>query len=130
MAYTGLTAKLSVGEKDVAYISNWSIDETRDVIEITKLGSNEKEVVPSLYYWSASAEGAADFTTSSGQEDLRNAMLNDTAITVKFYLNDDTYLTGTAVITAFSLSISTEDKATVSISITGNGKLTLTKPGA
>ena len=76
------------------------------------------------------AEGAADFTTSSGQEDLRNAMLNDTAITVKFYLNDDTYLTGTAVITAFSLSISTEDKATVSISITGNGKLTLTKPGA
>lgn len=130
MAYTGLTAKLSVGEKDVAYISNWSIDETRDVIEITKLGSNEKEVVPSLYYWSASAEGAADFTTSSGQEDLRNAMLNDTAITVKFYLNDDTYLTGTAVITAFSLSISTEDKATVSISITGNGKLTLTKPSA
>ena len=34
MPYTGLTAKLTINDKQVAYISNWSVDETRDTIEI------------------------------------------------------------------------------------------------
>ena len=49
MPYTGLTAKLTINDKQVAYISNWSVDETRDTIEITQLGSKEKEIKPSLH---------------------------------------------------------------------------------
>ena len=67
MPYTGLTAKLvvdfkkgesEVEKKTIAYISNWSIDETRDVVEITELGKATKNVKPTLFYWSGSSQYA------------------------------------------------------------------------
>lgn len=129
MIYTGLTAKLTIGENEtIGYISNWSVEETRDVIEVTQLGSKNKTVRPSLHYWTASAEGAADFESTSGQKKLRDAMVNGTAVTAKFYLDDGTYMTGKAYVTAFSVNISSEDKGGVSVSLTGDGELTLMVP--
>ena len=129
MTYTGLTAKLTIGNDDIAYISNWSVEETRDVIEVTQLGSKNKKILPSLHYWTASAEGAADFTSSSGQKTIRDAMVNGTVITAKFYLDESTHLVGNAIVTAFSVNISSEDKGGVSISLTGDGELTLETAG-
>lgn len=125
MPYTGLTAKLTINNKDVAYISNWSVDETCDTIEITRLGSKNKEVLPSLCYWSASAEGTADFSTDSAQKAIREAMVNGTEVDVKFYLdtNNNVALYGKAFVNSFSVNISAEDKGGVSVSLTGNGKL-------
>ena len=81
MPYKGITGRLTIlidnqkNEKNtgnyvgtpVAYISNWSVEETRDVVEITQLGEKSKEILPSLLYWSASAEGAADFSDGAQQ---------------------------------------------------------------
>jgi|AGTN01.1.fsa_nt_gi Phage major tail protein 2. len=136
MAYTGLTAKLTVGENEIAYISNWSIEETRDYIEVTKLNSQFKEKIPSLSSWTAKADGAVDFSTTSGQALIRDAMNNGTPVEVKFYLNYDvistnhTYFTGSAYIDSLSFDISAEDKANISISLSGIGALTLTLPSA
>lgn len=127
--YTGLTAKLAIAETTVAYISNWSVEETRDIIEITKLGSKNKEKIPSLYGWSASADGTADFTTGSGHKELRDAMLAGTKVKAKFYLNDSTYLTGEAYVESLSMDISAEDKGNISISLSGDGDLALTVNG-
>lgn len=124
--YTGLTAKLKIGENTVAYISNWSVEETRDIIEITKLGSKNKEKMPSLYSWSASADGTADFTTGSGHKELRDAMVAGTKVEAKFYLNDTTFLTGSAYVESLSMDISAEDKGNISISLSGEGDLALT----
>ncbi len=134
MPYTGLTAKLTIGDADVAYISNWSVDETCDTLEITKLGENTKEILPSLCYWSASAEGTADFSGSS-QSAIRQAMIDGTSVKVRFYLDTNakgnspetkfTYLEGTAYVNSFSVNISAEDKGGVSIGLTGEGKLNL-----
>lgn len=129
MAYTGLTAKLMIGEKELAYISNWSVEETKDVIEVTKLGESSKEKLPSLYSWSASADGTADFENDAAQKTLREAMLAGTPVTAKFYLKDETtYLTGTALVESMSLDISAEDKGNISISLSGTGELALTSP--
>lgn len=137
MPYTGLTAKLTIDGKDVGYISNWSVDETRDTIEVTKLGSKDKEIFPTLHYWSASAEGTADFADKHSQLDIRDAMVNGKEITVKFYLDtnakNDTaetryvYLEGSAYVTSFSVNISAEDKGGVSISLTGTKELSIKK---
>lgn len=128
--YTGLTAKLSITqnetEKDIAYISNFSIEETRDMIEVAKLGSATKEKVPSTLGWSASADGAADFSSTSGQKDLRDAMTNGTLVNVKFYLTENTYLTGQAYVESLSTEVSSDDKTSVSISLSGTGSLTMT----
>lgn len=132
MPYTGLTARLTINDKKVAYISNWSVDETRDTIEITQLGKKEKEIKPSLHYWSASAEGTADFATESAQKEIRDAMLSDTPVDVKFYLDVDNNvaLYGKAYVTSFSVNISAEDKGGVSISLTGTGELTYSSAGS
>lgn len=137
MPYKGITGKLTILDgaaartadgyqgTPVAYISNWSVEETRDVVEITQLGEKSKEILPSLLYWSASAEGAADFSNGA-QQALRKAMTEGTPVNVRFYLDSETYLDGTAYVTAFSVNISAEDKGGVSISLTGSGELKLT----
>ena len=128
--YTGLTAKLKINQDStdaqVMYISNWSVEETRDIIEVTKLGSKAKEKKPSMYSWSASADGAVDFGTSSNQKALRDAMIAGTPISVTFYLDDTAEFTGTAYIESMSVDISAEDKGNISISLNGEGELTLT----
>lgn len=124
--YTGLTAKLTIGENTVGYISNWSVEETRDTIEVTQIGQKNKEIYPTLCYWTASAEGTADYASDGSQKALRDAMIGGQAVQVKFYLNETDYFSGTAYVTAFSTDISAEDKGNVSISLTGSGALTLT----
>ena len=128
--YTGITAKLTITqnetEKEIAYISNFSIEETRDMIEVTKLGTVTKEKVPSTLSWSASADGAADFASTNGQKDLRDAMTNGTLVNVKFYLDETTYLTGQAYVESLSTEVSSDDKTSISISLAGTGSLTMT----
>lgn len=124
--YTGLTAKLTVDGITIGYISNWSVEETRDTIEATELGKKEKTILPSLYSWTASTEGTADFA-NKGQKALREAMLGGKQIEVKFYLSDTDeirhYFNGKAYVTSFSTDISADDKGNVSISLTGDGAL-------
>lgn len=127
--YTGITAKLTIlqgeEEKEIAYISNFSIEENRDMIEVSKLGSVTKEKIPSTLSWSASADGAADFALVNGQKDLRDAMTNGTILNVKFYLDETTYLTGQAYVESLSTEVSSDDKTSVSISLAGTGALTM-----
>lgn len=129
--YTGLTAKLEIksgveSSAAVAYISNWSVEETRDIIEVTKLGSKAKEKKPSLYSWTASAEGTADFGVTSNQIKFREAMVNGTLVDVTFYLDETVKFSGKAYIESMSVDISAEDKGNISISLNGDGELILT----
>lgn len=128
MAYSGITAKIVVGSGEgtqVAYISNFSIEETKDILEITKLGSPTKEKIASMYSWTASADGTADFETDVAQTTLRNAMISGTPVTVKFYLSDSRTLTGEALVESMSIDLSAEDKGNISISLSGSGALTM-----
>lgn len=136
--YTGLTAKLTVGKTEngttydetIGYISNWSVEETRDTVEVTQLGEKNKEVCPMLYSWTASADGTADFADEHGQKALRAAMIEGTKLKVKFFLSETDHLVGEAYVTSFSTDISSEDKGNVSISLTGTGELAFEKSAA
>lgn len=129
--YTGLTAKLEIKNTaesaavTVAYISNWSVEESRDLIEVTKLGSKVKEKKPALYSWSASADGTADFGTSTNQKAFRDAMIAGTPVNVTFYMDENVKFSGSAYIESMSFDISAEDKGNISISLSGDGELTL-----
>lgn len=126
--YTGITAHLEAkregdtAAKSIGYISNFSIEETRDVVEVSRLGHFCKDKVAALYSWSASADGAAEFA-AGGQDDLREALKTGKKISVSFYLDSNTYFTGDAIVESFSVDISAEDKANVSISLSGCGEL-------
>ena len=130
--YTGLLGKLNIAGKDIAYISNWSVEDTADVIEITKLGNGYKEKLMGQESWSASAEGAVDFTDSAlSQIELFKAKHSGTPVVCKFYLQNQSVETGpevtflgTGYIESLSVDLSAEDKGNISISISGTGALT------
>lgn len=135
--YTGLTGKLIINRNAivpnttpvVAYISNWSIEDTADIIEVTKLGGKFKEKLPGLQNWSASADGAVEFAlvsgADSGQAELFAAKHDGTEVNCEFYLNDTTKFSGKGIIESLSVDLSAEDKGNISISISGIGALTL-----
>ena len=64
--YTGLTGKVMIGVGEsaaaVAYISNWSIEDTVELIEVSVLGQKTKNKLAGLRGWTAIAEGAVEFT--------------------------------------------------------------------
>ncbi|MCL2375725.1 MAG: phage tail tube protein [Firmicutes bacterium] len=137
--YTGITGKITIGEDDkkVAYISNWSIDQSNEVMEITELGSRYKKKVSGMKDWTASADGALYFGENTNHGAIYEAFEKGETIKVKFFLydkesenangNKDIYFDGEALIESLSIDLSAEDKGNVSISLTGCGKLTLNK---
>jgi len=142
--YTGLTGKVTIsteGKTDakVAYISNWSIDLSSDVIEVTQLGQSYKEKAATIRDWSASADGTVCFDGADSHKYLFDAMAKGKEVDIKFYLycektpkdNDrgpskkDTYFKGKGFIESLSVDLSAEDKGNISISIAGNKELEL-----
>lgn len=133
MLYTGVTGKVSIkqGEataKDLAHISNFTVDISREMVEVASLGSKYKEKVPGIMDWSASADGTADFATTSGQKDLFDAFDAGTELECSFYLTADLFLVGTAFVESLSISTEAEGKADISISLAGTGGILLTLP--
>ena len=53
-------------------------------------------------------------------------MIAGTPISVTFYLDETVKFSGTAYIESMSVDISAEDKGNISISLNGDGELTLT----
>ena len=128
--YTGLLGKLTIGgtAKTIAYISNWSVEDTTDIIEVTRLGNGFKEKLPGLQSWSASADGAVEFgqvnNASSNQAALFKAKRDGDEVDCEFYLNNSVKFFGKGIIESLSVDLSAEDKGNISISISGIGKLT------
>lgn len=126
--YTGITAKLTMKNNAVAYITNWSVENTCETIELTMLGSEDKEVLPSFTDWSASAEGYASFTGIQSSDVLYEAMENGVPVKFEFALETErvndvekvkTGFSGYALIESLSLKASAGEYPTVSISIVG-----------
>ena len=85
--YTGLTGKVMIGKgtaADVAYISNWSVEQTTEMLEIAQLGKVYKEKKPGLQSWSASADGVVCFDTINSHEALFTAKKNGDSVKVKW----------------------------------------------
>ena len=127
--YTGLTGKVMIGVGDaattaVAYISNWSVEDTVELIEVSELGKRTKNKLPGLRVWTASAEGAVEFTDSAnGHKSLFDAMHDGKEVKCEFYLDGTTKFSGKGLIESLSIDLSAEDKGNISISISGVDEL-------
>lgn len=135
--YTGLTGKLTLGIVSteggtqsaselpaVAYISNWSIEDTVELIEVSVLGQKTKNKLAGLRGWTASAEGAVEFTDgTAGHKLLFEAMQGGKEVKCEFYLDGNTKFSGKGLIESLSIDLSAEDKGNISISISGIDEL-------
>lgn len=128
--YTGLTAKVKIGEKVsakvLAYVSGVNLDLEKNIIEILQFGAQYKEKVPAIKDWSASIDGTVALATGGTQKDLYDAFESGAPLTVGIYLNDTTYFEGTGLVSTFHIDASPDDKINLSADIAGTGATTLT----
>lgn len=138
---SGITARLMFKSGNVAYITNWSIDNSRELIEVNSLGNIDKEVAPGVSDWTASAEGVLAFKDgvdeTLGQAAIVKAMEDGELVSFNFVLDTkivdnntvpNYYFTGVAIIESVSISASVGELPNISISISGTSKLEFATP--
>ncbi|MCL2177315.1 MAG: phage tail tube protein [Firmicutes bacterium] len=124
--YTGLTGKIKI-DGEVAYISNWSVDTSREIIEVAELGKPYKKKVAGSASWSASADGTVVFGSGADSHSkLFVAMNSGEPVECEFILNENASVkfTGKALIESLSVDLSAEDKGNISIALSGIDALT------
>lgn len=121
MAIAGYGGAVYVGTNKVAEIKSWSLELGGDTIDVTSFDSGGwKEHLASLAEWSGSFEGMFDTADTNGQVALINAWLNRQSVTLKLYVDNTHYFTGTAYIN-LSLEVPVDDAVTISVDFTGSG---------
>lgn len=126
--FTGLTAKVSIGNpaETLAYISGFDLTLEKDVIEILQFGAQFKEKVPAIKDWSASIDGTAALSKTGSQKKLYDAFSSGEAIKVEIYLDDNTYFSGSALVSSFNISGAPDDKINLTAELSGTGATELT----
>ena len=120
--------------ENVAFIRNWSVEETSDVVDSTTMDSGQqRSYKASLKTWTGTADLFIRFDDSDGSEAITSADTEVTAITVggeftfKFYPDDSqtTFENYTAkgIVTSISRSVALDGMAEMSISIQGTEAL-------
>lgn len=131
--YTGVTGKLSIKKGagtavDIVHMASFSVELSKEMIEVVSFGEDYKEKVPSIKDWSASADGAADFDDDGGQKLLLDAFEDGAKLEGTFYLDDTTFFKGDCYVESVSISHSADGSAEVSISLAGSKAVALTVP--
>jgi predicted secreted protein len=130
MLYSGVTGKISIKKGtaaavDLLHMANWSVELSKEILEVISFGNDYKEKVPSIKDWSASTDGTADFAADSGQAMLLKAFDDGELLTGSFYLDDNTFLVGSCYIESLSIEHAADGKADISISLSGSGGVLL-----
>jgi predicted secreted protein len=122
--HTGSEGTVKIGANAIAEIRSYTIDETGDTIEDTTMGDSARTYKAGLKDFTGSVDVYWDETDTSGQM----ACTVGSSITLNVYpegaTSGDTYYTGTALVTGFSVTGSFDGMVEASITFQGTGGLT------
>ena len=123
-SHIGRDGIVKVGSNAVAEVKSFSIEETADTVETTKMTDTARTHAITLTSFSGSVDCFWDETDSTGQ----GALTNGASVTLALYpegdTTGDTYYTGTALVTGVSRSASFDGMVEATISVQGTGALT------
>jgi hypothetical protein len=123
--HKGSEGVVKVGANTVAAVRSYSIEETGDTVEDSVIGTVARTYKPTLTSWTASMDIYWDESDTTGQ----GALTIGAEVTVGLYPEGDTtgdvYYTGSAIVTGSSISGSFDGMVEGSISLQGNGALTI-----
>lgn len=123
--FKGNDGTVKSGSNAIAEIISFSVSETSDVLETTTMGDQAKTYVASFKDATATVETYFDDTDTTGQGTLTVG----SSVTVSFQMEGDTTgdhkLSGTGIITDFSLGVSADGINTATYSIQISGGLTV-----
>lgn len=125
-SHIGRDGIVKVGSDAVAEVKSFSIEETADTVETTKMTDTARTHAVTLTSFSGSLDCFWDETDTNGQ----GALTNGASVTLALYPEGDTagdtYYTGTALVTGVSRSASFDGMVEATISVQGTGALTST----
>ena len=102
--HTGSQGTVKVGSNAVAELKNWTLDQSQDTVETTKLGDTTKTFSVTQSSSSGTMDCFWDETDTSGQ----GAMTIGATVTLNLYpegaTSGDTYYTGSAIITSVGVA--------------------------
>ena len=120
--HTGSEGTIKVGTDTVGELRSYSLETTADTIESSNMGTTARTYKAGLTSWSGTASLFWD-ELDAGQ----TALALGTEITIKVYPEGatagDKYYTGTAIVTAKSVSASFDGLVESEISFQGTGAL-------
>jgi predicted secreted protein len=120
--HTGSEGLIKVGTDTVGELRSFSLETTADTIESSNMGTTARTYKAGLTAWSGTASLFWD-ETDAGQ----TALALGTEIVIKVYpegaTTGDKYYTGSAIVTAKSVSASFDGLVESSISFQGTGAL-------
>ena len=120
--HTGSEGLIKVGTDTVGELRSFSLETTSDTIETSNMGTTARTYKAGLTAWSGTASLFWD-ETDAGQ----TALALGTEIVIKVYPEGatagDKYYTGSAIVTAKSVSASFDGLVESSISFQGTGAL-------
>ncbi|MGM0504717.1 MAG: phage tail tube protein [Bacteroidota bacterium] len=113
---------LYITDTAIAHSTSHSLSLGKNLIDVTSkdTGSFEKSIA-GRKNWSISCDGMVAYDAAYGYEDLFDAWLNDTELSVKFSTeeSDDIYFTGTCLIESLEKNAPSGDKTTFSVTLRG-----------
>jgi len=126
VAIAGFGGSVKVNGKNVAEISNWTMDLDADDIEVTSFDSDGwKEYIAGARGWAGSFEGNFAPDDTEGQGALISAWVNSENVELQLDVNEDISFSGSAMIT-LSMEAAVDDKVSFSCDFQGTGELTPT----
>ena len=124
--HKGSEGLIKVGSATISEIKSYSLEESADTIETTKMGDAARTYLPSLTSFSGSIDCFWDETDTAGQV----ALAVGASVTLVFYpegeASGDTYYSGTALVTGKTITGSFDGMVEASISVQGTGAITTT----
>ena len=122
--HKGSEGLVKVGSATIAEVKSYSLEESADTIETTKMGDAARTYLPSLTTFSGSVDCFWDETDTAGQI----ALAVGASVTLVFYpegaTSGDTYYSGTALVTGKTITGSFDGMVEASISVQGTGVIT------
>tara|TARA_R100000781_G_scaffold56708_1_gene36715 strand:+ start:2150 stop:2539 length:390 start_codon:yes stop_codon:yes gene_type:complete len=122
--FLGKGGTVQVGSNSIAEIRSYSIDETIDTVEDTSMGDSAKSHLVTLKDFSGSVDVLFDDTDTNGQ----TALSVGSSVTLNFapegVTSGSVKLSGTALVTAKSVSATYDGLVESTISVQGTGGLT------
>ncbi len=122
--HTGKSGLIKVGSNAIAEIKSYSLEESADTIEVTKMGDSARLHLPSLTSFSGSIDAFWDETDTNGQLML----VIGTEVSLVFFPEGETTpytkYTGQAIITGKTITGSFDGMVEASFTVQGNGALT------
>jgi len=122
--HAGSEGTVKVGSNAVAEIRSFSLEETADTLEDTTMGDTARTYKSSLTTFTGSVDVFWDETDTNGQ----GALTIGASVTLNVYpegdASNDTYYTGTAIVTGVTRSSSFDGLVEASITVQGSGALT------